>query len=337
MEILPQQFRAPDIYGNYWINADPVSLVSLRGYVLLIDFWDYTSVNCHHSLPYMREWYRRYSDKGLIIIGVHTPQFPFGRDPVNVQAAVDKLSIKYPVVMDNDFLVWNAFRCTSWPTKIIVDKNGFIRYIHAGEGQYQNMEQVIQSMVVDAGYRDDLPYVMDPLKEIDRPGIFCYRETPDILTGWQRGTIGNVEGYSPESTVHYEDPNVYVPGRLYLHGDWLNDRNYLKINTDSPHGGYLIVVYQAKEVYAVIKPEGEKSFQVFIQQDGQYLSRGDKGTDIRYDEAGRSYFVVNEARLYNLVSNREFGDHVMKLNTRSNGFAIFAMTFETSPIPELTI
>jgi hypothetical protein len=337
MEILPQQFRVPEIYGNYWINGDPVSLVSLRGCVLLIDFGDYTSIRWHHTLPYMREWYKRYSDKGLILIGVHTPQFPFGREPVNVQTAVDALSIKYPVVMDNDYIVWNAFRCSAWPTKVIVDKNGFIRYIHAGEGQYQNIEHAIQSMIVDAGYRDALPYVMASLKDIDRPGIVCYRETPEIVTGWQRGTIGNVEGYSPESTVHYEDPRVYVSGRLYLHGDWFNDRNYLKINTVDPDGGYLTFVYQAKEVNAILKPEGERGFQVFVEQDGQYLSRGDKGSDVRYDEAGRSYFIVDEARLYNLVRNREFGDHRIKLRTRSNGFAVYALSFVTEIVPELVV
>ena len=337
MEILPQQFRVPEIYGNYWINSDPVSLVSLRGYVLLIDFWDYTSIRCHHVLPYLREWYKRYSDKGLIVISVHTPQFPFGREPVNVRTAVEKLNIQYPVVMDNDYLVWNAFRCTSWPTKILVDKNGFIRYVHAGDGQYQNFEHAIQSLITDAGYRDELPYLLGPMKDTDRPGVFCYRETPEILTGWQRGTIGNVEGYSPESTVRYEDPKVYVPGRLYLHGDWLNDRNYVKMNTDDPNGGYLMLMYQAKEVDTVIKPEGEKGFQVFIYQDGQYLSRGDKGADIRYDEAGRSYFIVDEARLYNIVHNREFGEHIIKLSTRSSGFAIYSLSFVTGIIPELTV
>jgi hypothetical protein len=337
MEILPQQFRVPEIYGNYWINGDPVSLVALRGCVLLIDFWDYTSICWHHTLPYLREWYKRYSDKGLILIGVHTPQFPFGREPVNVQTAVDALSIKYPVVMDNDYVVWNAFRCSSWPTKVIADKNGFIRYIHAGEGHYQNIEHAIQSMIVDTGYRDDLPYVMASLKDIDRPGIVCYRETPEIVTGWQRGTIGNVEGYSPESTVHYEDPRVYVPGRLYLHGDWFNDRNYLKINTADPDEGYLTFAYQAKEVNAVLKPDGERGFQVFVEQDGQFLSRGDKGSDVRYDEAGQSYFVVNEARLYNIVRNREFGEHRLKLRTRSNGFAVYAISFVTEIIPELAV
>ncbi|MDI6767256.1 MAG: redoxin domain-containing protein [Bacteroidota bacterium] len=335
MELLPQQFRVPEIYGNYWFNSDPVPLSALRGYVILIDFWDYSCLKCLRAFPYLKEWHQRYNEKGLITIGIHTPQFPFARDPVNVRKAINQLNIKYPVVMDNDYFVWNAFRCNSWPTKYLIDKYGFIRFINAGEGQYQNIEHAIQWLIINSGYHDELPFVMEPVRESDRPGVICYRETPEILTGWQRGTIGNVQGHSPESTVHYDDPNLYVDGRLYLDGDWFNERNYLKLETDNPNGGYLVFIYQASAVYAIIKPEGEKDFQVFVQQDDRYLPRDVKGTDILYDEEGRSYFIVDDARLYNIVTNKEFGGHKLKLSTRSNGFAIYSVAFVTSAIPDL--
>ena len=337
MEILPQQFRVPEIYGDYWLNGDTVTLVAHRGYVILIDFWDYTCVRCLHELPYVKEWYKRYSDAGLVMVSVHTPQFPFARDPVNVRKAIDKLNIRYPVVMDNDYLIWNAFRCANRPTKYLVDKNGFIRYVHAGTGQYQNFEHAIQSLLMDIGYRSDLPFVMEPFSEADRPGAICYKETTDILTGWQRGTIGNIEGHSPESTVHYEDPKIYIDGRVYLEGNWLNDRNYIKLDTDDPNGGSLTLLYHAKEVNTIVKPEGEKGFQVFVEQDDSPLSRGDKGADIRYNEEGKSYFVVDDARLYNIVLNREFGAHKLKLSTRSNGFSIYSISFVTSIISELVL
>ncbi len=335
MEILSQQFRVPEIYGDYWLNSDPVTLAAHRGYVILIDFWDYTCTRCLREIPYLKEWYKRYSDTGLIFVSVHTPQFPFARDPVNVRKAVDKLNIPYPVVMDNDYLVWNAFRCANWPTKYLVDKNGFIRYVHAGTGQYQNFEHAIQSLLMDSGYHYDLPFIMDPLSDADRPGVICYKETAEVLTGWQKGTIGNVEGHSPESTLHYEDPKIYVEGRMYLQGDWLNDRDYIKLDTEDLKGGSLTLIYQGKEVNAVIRPVGEKGFQVFVQHDDKPISRGDKGADIRYNEEGRSYFVVNDARLYNIVLNREFGEHKLILSTRSNGFAIYSLSFTTSVLHEL--
>lgn len=337
MELLPQQFRVPEIIGDYWLNSEPVSLGNLRGFVILLDFWDYTCTRCIRSLPYMKEWHNRYRDNDLIIVGIHTPRFPFGREPVNLRRAVDSLGIKYPVVMDNDYRMWSAFRSASWPTKILVDKFGFIRYTHAGEGRYQNFEHAIQSLLAGIGHDSNFPLLMESEREADRPGAICYRETPEILTGWQRGTMGNVEGFSPESTFHYADPKYYVDGRIYLEGDWFNDRNYLKLDTANPAGGYVTLTYQAKEVEAVVNPIGEKGFQVFVYHDDRPVSRGDKGCDIRYDEEGKSYFIVKEPRVYNLVKNREFGSHNLKLLSRSNGFALYAVSFVTAVMKEAGI
>ncbi len=333
MELLPQQFRVPQIYGDYWFNSEPVPVNALQGYVILVDFWDYTCQRCLQALPYLKEWYQRYREAGLVMIGVHTPQFPFGRDPMNVKNIVEKLDVRYPVVMDNDYIVWSAFRAQTWPTRYLIDKNGFIRYVHSGEGSYQNSEHAIQSLITDAGYHGDLPLIMEPLKEIDRPGVLCYRQTADILTGWQRGTIGNVEGLSPESTVHYTDPGYHLPGRLYLHGNWLNDRDYIKFDAEGE--GYLTVSYEAKEVNAVIRPVGEKNLHVYVRQDDKYLTAGNKGTDIIIDQEGRSSLNINRADMYNIVRNPEYGEHVVKLTTQSKGFALYSLSFLSAVIPEV--
>jgi thiol-disulfide isomerase/thioredoxin len=335
MEAYPQQHRAPEIYGDFWFNSEPLPINALRGYVILIDFWDYACQNCLRTLPYVQEWHKRYNDKGLVTIGVHTPQFPFARDPINVRRAIEQLGVKYPVVMDNDFFVWNNFRTTVWPTKVLIDKHGFIRYVHAGEGSYQNFEHAIQSMLKDAGHHTDFPIVMDPIRESDIPGAICYRATPEILTGWRRGTIGNVEGFSPESTAHYEDPGYYLDGRVYLHGNWLSDRNFLKLNEEDGAEGYLVLTYQARDVNAVIKPEGERNFQVFVRQDDAFLSPSNAGDDIRIDSEGRSYFVVEDAKLFSIVKNKEFGEHKLMLSTRSNGFALYSVSFVSCVIPEM--
>lgn len=335
MEILQRQFRVPEIYGDFWFNSEPIPLAALRGYTILIDFWDYACQKCLQTLPYLQEWYRRYADKGLVIIGVHAPRFPFESDPINVRTAIEKLDIRYPVVVDNSFIIWTAFQSMEWPTKFLIDKNGFVRYVQPGTGSYQEMEHAIQSMLSESGFRDDLPLVMEPLRDIDRPGALCYRETPEILTGWQRGTIGNVEGYSPESTLHYEDPRYYLNGRLYLHGNWLNNRDYLKLNEEGGGEGHIVILYEAKEVNAVIKPEGENSFQVFIQQDDAWLAPGLCGSDVRVDEEGKSYLLVGQAKLYNLVRNAAFGEHKLKLMTRSTGFALYSVSFVSCVMPEM--
>jgi len=134
MESLQQQYRVPEIYGAFWFNSDPIALGALRGYPILVDFWDYACQSCLRTVPYVQEWHRRYSDKGLAVLGVHTPRFPFASDPINVRGALEKLNIFYPVVMDNDFLIWSAFRAEVWPTRYLIDKHGFIRYIQQGEG-----------------------------------------------------------------------------------------------------------------------------------------------------------------------------------------------------------
>jgi thiol-disulfide isomerase/thioredoxin len=335
MEILPQEFRVPGLYGDYWFNSEPIPIGALRGYVILVDFWDYTCHRCLRTLPYVQEWHRRYNDKGLVVIGVHTPQFPFARDPITVRSAIEKLDIRYPVVMDNDGMLWGSFRAMKWPTKYLIDKNGFLRYVHAGEGSYTEFEHAIQSLLAEAGYHDEFPLVMEPLREEDKSGVVCYRETPEILTGWQRGTIGNIEGHAPESTVHYEDPHYYLEGRLYLSGNWISERNCVRLIEPEVHGGYLVFAYAAKEVTAVVMPEGEKNFQVFVQQDNAYLDPSTAGHDISIDPQGRSYFLVDEARLYHLVNNKEFGGHTMTMTTRSSGFALYSISFVSSIIPEL--
>ena len=334
MDLLPKKYRASEIYGDYWFNSDPIAIGALHGYVVLINFWDYTCTSSLRALPYIEEWHRRYADKGLATIGVHTPEFPFARDPLYVKKAIERLRIKYPVVMDNDYLIWSAFRTAEWPTRYLIDKEGFIRVVHAGEGFYQNFEHSIQSLLTEAGYHYELPLVMDSLREADRPGAVCYRMTPKIFGGFQRGSIGNVEGSMPESTTHFEDPGYYLEGRIYLHGNWLNNRSFFKLNESESREGYLVVSYQAKEVNVVVKPEGEKQFQAFVQQDDQFLTQSMKGDDIEIDAEGRSYFLIREPKLFNIVKNQEFGEHKLKLSSRSNGLAVYSISFVSSAIPE---
>jgi hypothetical protein len=335
METFYNPQRAPEIFGEFWYNGDPFSIQSMRGNILLIDFWDYCAQNCLRTLPYTQEWNRRYTDFGFVPVGVHSPQFPFAKDPANVSDVIEKFGIRYPVVLDNEFLTWSAFRVRLWPTKFLIDKNGFIRYRQEGEGFYQDFEHAIQLLLTEVGYHGEFPLIMEPLRDTDVQGAVCYRVTPEISTGYQRGTVGNTEGYFPESVVEYRDPNVYIPGRIYLNGTWLLERNYVKLEEQEGNEGYVVLTYEALEVNAVIKPEGERHFQVFVMQDDKYLRAENKGDDVRIDAEGRSFMLIDEARLYNVVKNKEFGEHKMKLISRSNGFALYSISFVSCVIPEL--
>jgi thiol-disulfide isomerase/thioredoxin len=137
--------QAPEITGiEQWLNSEPLDLASLRGKVVLVDFWTYTCINCIHTLPYVKSWNEKYKDKGLVVVGVHTPEFPFERSTQNVQDAIKRFGITYPVAQDNKYATWEAYRNVYWPAFYLIDKQGKVIYTHFGEGKYQQTEAVIQ-------------------------------------------------------------------------------------------------------------------------------------------------------------------------------------------------
>lgn len=333
-EIQPQTVRARELYGDFWFNSGPVPLMALRGQVILIEFWDYTCGRSLHTLPYMMEWYRKYSPYGLAVVGVHTPKFPFGRDPEQVQRAIARLGITYPVVMDNDALIATQYGNRIWPEMFIVDKNGFVRYEAGGEGGYGSTEHVLQTLLYDAGVGEELPAPMAPVREADKAGAVCYRVSPELFTGYVRGTIGNIEGFSPESIVAYTDPKIYIDGRFYADGRWRNERSGLRLEEDN-RPGHIILDYQAMEVNGVLRSDGGKDVEVTVRQDDLYLAGNAGGDDIRFAHDGRSYLVVGDPRMYSVVKNREFGEHVLKLSTEASGLTVFSFMFVSGVIPEL--
>ena len=331
-DILPQTVRARELLGDFWFNSEPVPLSALRGQVIMLEFWDFTSAGCLRTLPYVFEWRRRYLPFDFVIVGVHTPRFPFGKSPADVQRAIGRLGIDFPVVMDNESLIAAHYDCRAVPEIALIDKDGFIRFRAGGEGTYAAVEHAVQALLYNAGIRGELPMVMEPLRETDRSGSVCYRATPELFGGYLRGSLGNVEGYSPESVVRYVDPEVYLDGRFYADGDWMNGKDCMRLEET---GGHVMVGYQGVEADGVLAPEGAKSVEVTVRQDDDFLVPGNRGNDVRIDGRGRSYLVVDEPRLYHIVRNREYGEHVLKLGGGNGRFALYAFSFSTAVIPEL--
>jgi thiol-disulfide isomerase/thioredoxin len=324
----------PELIGGKWINSEPISIRELRGQkVVLIDFWDYTCVNCIRTLPYLKEWHRRYHDKGLFIIGVHTPEFFFARTEENVKRGIEKFGIEYPVVMDNDYQIWYAFANRYWPAKYLADKNGYIRYAHFGEGNYIETELAIQLLLREINPNVELPDPMKPVRDTDIPGIYCYRVSPELYFGYKRGNLGNPEGYKPDAIEEYKTPENIQDDTIYVEGKWFSAPEYMKpVLDDSLDMAHVYLKYTSFEVNLVINPDGEKDFKVFVMQDGKYLESEDAGDDIEFDSEGRSYFVVSEPKMYNLIKNREISSHLLKLSSNSNGFAVYAFTFVTCTV-----
>lgn len=335
MQLLEQKYRAPEIYGENWFNSEPILVSANRGRVICIYFFDCVDQGSMRVLPYFKKWFNRYRDFGMIFIGVHSPKFQFGKDFNFVEKSISNFKLDFPIVTDNEHYLRGIFKVRLIPSLLLVDRAGYIRYFQEGEGFYYNFEIAIQSLLIDAGYRGDFPEILEPLREEDRQGIQCYRCTPEILVGYQRGSIGNVEGYFPQSVYNYQDPKLYLEGRVYLSGTWLVNKHFVKPEVNVGENSYMLVLYRAKEVNAVLGSENEHEIKVIVKQDDAYLTKDSAGQDILIDEEKRSYVIVKESRLYNLIINPEFGEHIVKLIPESEMLKFYSMSFVTSPISEL--
>jgi hypothetical protein len=196
------------------------------------------------------------------------------------------------------------------------------------------MEQVIHSLLYDAGVRDELPLLMPPLRESDRTGAITYKGTPELFAGYVKGSLGNVEGSNPESLVEYVDPQLYLDWRIYVDGRWRNDRDCVRHMDEGEREGSVVVNYSGVEALAVLNPE-DGSFEMDVRQDDRYLSEESRGADIRSEEGGRTFVRVDEPRLYSVVRNREFGDHVLRLTTVSNSCGVYSLAFVSGLVPEM--
>lgn len=330
MEVDPGTVRAPEL-GPEWVNSSPLTLKGLRGRAVLVDFWDYTCVNCIRTLPYVVEWHRRYASKGLTIVGVHTPEFVFARSRDLVEQAIARFGIEYPVVMDNDYAIWQAFSNRCWPAKYLVDANGYLRFVHLGEGEYHETERAIRTLLREINPAVELPEPMAPVRDTDRPGAACYRTTPELYLGSRRGKIGNESGFQNPGELkegEYVLPERLTSEQAYLGGSWISGEEHARSAGDEARPSSLLVYYVAKEVNLVMASlDGEQSVEVL--QDGKPITPEDAGEDVRFDENGRSFVPVADPRMYRLVRNREFGQRLLQLVSRRQGLLAFAFTFVT--------
>lgn len=296
-----------------WINTQPLSMEDLRGKVVLIDFWTYTCINCIRTLPYIKEWDEKYSDKGLVIVGVHTPEFQFEKRYDNVIEAVRSNGIEYPVAMDNDFGTWKAYRNRYWPRKYLIDKDGVIRYDHAGEGAYEETEEWIQRLLGEIGENTEGLTIAkhDPNLGSVRPGI-----TGELYTFRD---LANPKGPISDDTT-YEDSERYALGRIYLVGDWMVEgESALALGP-----GQIVVPYIGRSVNTVLVSENPTN--ITLNLDNQDLGSNFAGSDVVI-EGGVAKVEVSESRLYNLVGvGSEFNAHLLRIGVET-GLELFTFTF----------
>ncbi|MCA0458984.1 MAG: redoxin domain-containing protein [Chloroflexi bacterium] len=323
--------RAPEFVPGDWLNTErPLSMAGLRGRAVLVDIWEYSCVNCLRTLPYLREWNRRYG-KWLTVIGVHTPEFPFGKEKPQIEHAIQENDLTYPVFLDNHFAMWDAYANRYWPAKYLIDPDGYIRYQNAGEGGYGLFEEAIQAVLREHDSDLTLPPVMQPIRDEDRPGAVCYRPTPELHAGLDRGALGNPEGYGRGVPMIYmmPKPKDRLRNNFYVSGAWQAGEQYLTYQGQTE--AVVNLPYEAVEVNVVMTPYADmvdrmvhpEAVTVEVWQDDQPIAEATLGEDVTAD--GR--VLVDRPRMYNLVRNKGFEQHELTLRVRSRGFALYAFSF----------
>ncbi len=325
---------APELEGGQWLQGGPVRIQG-SGHPVLVDFWDYTCLNCLRTLPYLAEWHRRYAGLGLTIVGVHTPEFSFAKNPEHVRRAIEGLEIPYPVVLDADYRIWQAYENRYWPAKYFVDAAGLIRARHFGEGGYAESEGFLQLLLQEQpGFSGTLPTVMAPVRPEDHVDAVCYRVTPELYCGYARGAIGNVGTISPDRPMTYRDPGKHIEGVLYLDGDWLLASENLARPFGASGASRLHLSYLAVDVNLVLHPPitGDRA-TLRVLLDGQPIPAERAGEDVVDGQV-----TVDRPRMYRLVRGDDAERHELTLETESDGVAAFAFTFTScvAPPPEAT-
>jgi thiol-disulfide isomerase/thioredoxin len=326
MDLDPPLVHAPELPASTWINVyEPVSLAALRGRVILMDFWDFTCINCLRGLPYLRQWHDRYEDAGLTVIGVHTPEFTFAQDVAVVKSAVGRLGIRYPVILDNDQTVWTAFATSCWPTRVLIDEEGYVRCTWQGEGDYAELEAAMQTLLREREPYVALPDVMAPVRPEDARGAVCSPTTPELQV--DAVAAGLFDGGSVELTLPEERPE----GRIYLAGSWraITDGAALELA-----GGSIVLPYHACSVNAVLasavdadrSPDPPVSVEIF--QDELPLAAARFGADVRL-ESGSARMTIDAPRMYSLVRNPDVSPHELRLVAGRPGLVFYAFSFGT--------
>ncbi len=305
-------FAAPPIEGiAAWINSPPLTIEQLKGKVVLIDFWTYSCINCVRTLPYLKDWYQKYHDRGFVIIGVHTPEFEFEKDLANVKRGVEKYGIKYPVALDNNFVTWQNYNNQYWPAHYLIDKSGNVVYTHFGEGEYDVTENNIRFLL-----GMNKPTTPAPAENL--PGLFS-SQTPETYFGYARAD----RNYSPESVkknqvAQYSFPQTLSKDGWALNGKWIVAAQYI---TSAEKDAAVKLHFNAKNVYAVLGNATKKPIEVKLRLNGEAVIN-EKGKDVM-----NSSVTVTSHALYELISLPQSGKGIIELIVSDPGLEVYTFTF----------
>ena len=304
---------APEILTTgAWFNSPPLTMEDLKGKVVLVDFWTYSCINCIRTIPYLKMWHEKYADRGLVILGVHSPEFAFERNEDNLRKAAEDLGVIWPVVQDNGFVQWQAYNNRYWPAHYFIDAEGRIRYYHFGEGDYEVSEMVIRELLAEAGSPVSEPFTAQPLQK-GKGGI----RTPEIYLGYGISSgfrSGGEDGeYPKDESFEYTLPGNPGPDEWGLEGRWTVRDQFI----ESSGEGSLSLRFSASEVFLVVQSLEEGS-RIKIKLDG--VVAGDT------EDVFRGQLEPDENRLYKILKLKDPSDHLLKLDVEGR-VRLYAFTF----------
>jgi thiol-disulfide isomerase/thioredoxin len=321
---LPTEGELPSFDGaTGWLNSPPLTPAGLRGKVVLASFWTYTCINWLRQLPYLRAWAGKYSGQGLVMIGVHTPEFGFEHDPDNVRRAVQEMRIDYPVATDNNYAVWRAFGNNYWPALYFADTQGRLRHHYFGEGGYGQSEMVIQQLLAEAGLAgagQDLVSV--EARGVEAPADWDDLRSPESYTGYERTeNFASPGGTVPGEAHVYATPAMLRPNQWALSGDWTMQEQATTLNRAD---GLIACRFRARDLNLVMGRAGSPAGSPFrVLLDGQ-----PPGNAHGLDVDGEGNGTVTEPRLYQLIrQSGPVSDRTFEIAFLDPGAQAFAFTF----------
>jgi thiol-disulfide isomerase/thioredoxin len=331
-------------YINTPNNNSPITLSSLKGKVVLVYIWTYTCINSIRPMPYIDDWNQKYSNKGLVTVGVHSPEFGFEKNHANVKDAVKRFGITYPVIIDSDHGTWNAYANNYWPRFYLIDTQGYIRYDHIGEGDYDQIEKSIQSLVAERAFlmgAKEISLNKKPTTLINPASLYYIdlrqSTTPEIYIGYNtaRTPLGNPEGFKPDQTVSYSIPSntSFKPSIVYLQGKWKNNPDSMELQSDT---GRIAFTYYAKSVNIIA---GGKGGGIVSNDNGDKLGAGGyrqaagnstaniSDNSLGQDLSSDGSFRIDGQRLYNLAIHDNYAAHYILIDIKGKGFQFYTFTF----------
>ena len=307
-----------------WLNSPPLTPAQLHGKVVLVDFWTYSCINCLRSLPYVKAWYDKYRNYGLVVIGVHSPEFAFEKELLNVRRASTDLGVTYPIALDNHYAIWKAFNNPYWPAHYFIDAQGEIRGHRYGEGDYDASEQIIRQLLMNAGARNLPPAGMQDLRGagVEAAADNAHVKSPETYVGFARAEhFSSSAGFVQDHSATYTAPTTLALNQWALNGAWTVNSEHATLDQA---GGSVVFHFYARDLHLVLGPAKDGQpvrFQVLL--DGA-APGDDHGVDTDASGSGS----VQDQRLYQLIrQSTDAREHDFSIQFLDDGVSVYAFTF----------